>query len=255
MNKKLLFKTRAFFKRNSSTMLTCAGAVGVVATAVLAVKATPRALKLLEEAKAEKEDDLTKFEVVKAAAPVYIPAVLVGAATITCVFGANVLNKRQQAALMSGYALLDRSYKEYKKKVEDLYGEEVDVHIRKEIAKDKYELTDITVNTDDDKILFYDEYSERYFEATMNDVTLAQYRLNQTLFKRGYAYVNEFYETLDLEPIDNGWDFGWSPGGNYEHAWQEWIDFNHHKVVMDDGLECIIISFYVHPTPNFMDFE
>ena len=127
-------KVKQFIKRNGSTILTCVGAVGVVATAVVAVQATPKALQLLELAKEQKGEELTKVEVLKVAGPIYIPAVVIGVSTISCIFGANTLNKRKQAALTSAYALLNSSYKEYKKKVVDLYGEEVDSHIKQEIA-------------------------------------------------------------------------------------------------------------------------
>ena len=113
----LLHHSKLFFKRNSSTILTCVGALGVVTTSVLAVKATPKALALIEAAKEEKGEELTPVETVQVAGPVYIPAIVTGVSTIACIFGANALNKRQQAALMSAYALLDSSYKEYKAKV------------------------------------------------------------------------------------------------------------------------------------------
>ena len=83
-----------FMKRNSATILTCIGAAGVAATAVLSATQTPKALRLIEEAKKEKGEELTKVEVVKAAAPAYIPAVAVGGATEACILGSNVLNKR-----------------------------------------------------------------------------------------------------------------------------------------------------------------
>lgn len=252
MKHKVIGNAKIFLKRNSATILTCMGTVGVVTTAVLAAKETPKALALLEEAKKEKGENLTKLETVKTVAPAYIPAALSGLATITCIVGANVLNKRQQAGLISAYALLDNSYKEYKQKVEDLYGKEVDEHIQKEIAKDKYEDADISV--EDGKQLFYDEFSERYFEADPLKVSQAEYRLNQNLFKRGYAYLNEFYEDIGIDPIDGGWELGWSPGLNSMTAWQDWADFNHHKVVMDDGLECIIVSFYIQPDVDFMNY-
>ena len=113
---KWLYKSKVFLKKNGSTILTVAGGVGVVATSVMAVKATPKALYLLEQAKEEKGKELTKFEVVQVAGPVYIPSIIMGISTIACIFGANALNKRQQAALMSAYALLDNSYKEYYEK-------------------------------------------------------------------------------------------------------------------------------------------
>ena len=83
---------KEFLRCNSSTILTCIGAVGVVATAVMAVKATPRALECIEEAREEKGEELTKFEVVNVAGPAYIPAVITGAATVACIFGANVIS-------------------------------------------------------------------------------------------------------------------------------------------------------------------
>lgn len=252
MNKWMVYSKR-FLKKNSATILTCVGAAGTIGTAVMAVKATPKALMLLENAKEEKGEDLTKLEIVKTAGPAYIPAVLTGAATIAAIFGANALNKRQQAALMSAYALLDSSYKEYKAKVEDLYGKEVNTHIKKEIAKDKYE--ENAVEVEDGKQLFYDDFSGRYFESTIEAVQRAEYNLNRNIFQRSYAYLNEWYEELGMEVLDCGWDMGWSPGFNLDHAWQEWLDFKHEKVVMDDGLECIIVGFYIEPHVDFNNYS
>jgi hypothetical protein len=175
----VLQSSKKFIKRNGSTILTCIGSVGVVATTVMAVKATPKAVKLLEQAEVQKEEPLTVLEKIRVAGPSYIPTILVGVSTIACIFGANILNKRQQAALLSAYALLDNSYKEYKKKAAELYGENADQHIREEIAKDDYEESDIEV--EDNKLLFYDEYRREYFNATMEDVLMAEYTLNRDL--------------------------------------------------------------------------
>ena len=115
---------RLFAKRNASTVLTCLGGVGVVATTVLAVKATPKALQLIEEEKQKKGEELPKWEVVKTTGPKYIPTVLMGVSTLAFIFGSNILSKRKQASLISAYALLDESYKKYRRKVIELYGEE-----------------------------------------------------------------------------------------------------------------------------------
>ena len=246
----LLGKSQMFLKRNSSTILTCVGAAGVVATTVTAVKATPKALMLLEHAKEEKGDDLTKLETVKIAAPVYIPSVLLGASTIACIFGANVLNQRTQASLMSAYALVDSGYKDYKKKVEELYGEEAGSQIRSAIVKDKYEDEPVPPVEDGNR-LYYDYYSERYFEARPFDVQKAEYELNRLLMTEDGIYLNEWYRQLGLEPLAHGDDFGWTVFGNMETYWQTWIDFHHEKVVMDDGLECIIITFGQDPYSDF----
>ena len=156
---KLLNGSKLFVRKNASTILTCIGGAGVIATSVLAVKATPKALMLLENAREEKGDSLTNMEVVAVAGPAYIPAVLVGVSTMACIFGANILSQRQQAALMSAYALLDNTHKQYKSKVVDLYGEEADLRVREELAKDKYAGDDNP--SDNDSVLFYDEFSGR----------------------------------------------------------------------------------------------
>lgn len=249
---RLLNASKLFVRKNGSTILTCIGGVGVVATSVVAVKATPKALIMLENAREEKGENLTKFEVIRAAAPAYIPAVLVGASTIACIFGASILNKRQQASLMSAYALLDNSYKEYKSKLVDLYGDEADLRVREEIAKDKY--TGDGETPDNDNVLFYDEFSGRYFESTTADVLKAEYEINKKLTTWGGAYLNEFYELVGLPKTDFGEHLGWSAAGMYEMYWEQWLDFNHEKFTLDDGLEGYIITFGQEPIPGFEEY-
>ena len=245
----VLDSSRLFLKRNASTILTCVGSVGVVATSILSVKGASKAKARLEKAKEEKGEELTKKEVFIAAAPAYIPAVLSGAGTIACMFGANTLNKRQQASLVSAYAVLDTSFKEYKKKVEELYGEDADETVRSEIAKDKYENFDIVPTGE--KVLFYDEYTQKYFEATMEEVIKAEYLLNRDLSFHGYAVLNDFYTLLDLPNVEFGDILGWNIGMIYDMQWYGWVEFNHRRVVLDDGLHCYILEILTEPIPNF----
>lgn len=249
---KLLHQSKIFFKRNGSTIMTCVGGVGVIATTVMAVKATPKALQRLEEAKDEKGEDLTVLEKVQVAGPVYIPSVVVGVSTLACIFGANMLNKRQQAGLMSAYALLDSSYKEYKNKVVELYGKEGHSKVREEIAKDKYEESDISVKGDTQ--LFYDEFSGRYFESTMERVLAAEYELNHIMSQDCGVYLNEFYELLGIDTIEYGDYLGWSSFHLAETYWYCWIEFEHTKAVIDDNLECTIITMTREPIYDFENY-
>lgn len=253
----LVERSKLFCKRNGSTILTCVGGVGVVATAVLAVKATPKAMKLIKDAEKEKGEKLTKLEVVKTAGPAYIPAAVTGTATIACIFGANVLSKRQQASLASAYALLDNSYKEYKGKVSELYGEDSHDRVIGELAKDKYDEEEvIKVDEEDDRQrLFYDSFSGRYFETTIEKVQQAEYEINRDLSMRDYATVNEFYAYLGLDPIPGGDDLGWSTGMNFDYYWQSWIDFGHQKVLVGDDMECCIITMFAEPTLDWEDYS
>lgn len=242
---KLLRTSKVFIKRNSPTILTVLGGAGVIGTAVLAVKATPKAMQLLEQAEKEKGEELTKIETVKVAGPAYIPAAITGVGTLACIFGANVLNKRQQAAMTSAYTLLENAYKEYKNKVTELYGEEADKAVREEIAKDHYKESDI--EPEDNKLLFYDQFSEQYFNATMEDVIKAEYEINRRISLWGGVYLNEFYELLNIPQPDYGEHLGWSSGTLMDMAWSDWLDFEHEKVELDDGMECYIITMSVEP--------
>ena len=249
----LLTKSQTFVKRNSATILTCAGAAGVIATTVTAVKATPKAVLLLEQAKGMKGEELTKIEKVKIAGPAYIPSVLLGASTLACIFGANMLNHRGQASLMSAYALVDGAYKDYRKKVDELYGEEAGSEVRAGIAKDKYEENPVKL-ADSENELFFDEYSGRYFEANPVTVQRAEYEINRTLMLDDGVFLNDWYELLDMEPLEHGNNFGWNTSTNSAAYWQTWVDFHHQKVVMEDGLECTIVSFMQEPYPDFEEW-
>lgn len=152
----------------SSTILTCLGAAGVVLTAILTAKASPKAVQILKEAEEEKGEKLSKWEAVKEAAPVYIPAIVSGTLTIACIFSANILNKRQQAALTSAYALLDNYHKEFVKKTNELYGEDAEKRVREEVVKDQYKKHIDEIK--DEEALFFDYRSMSYFTAKMEDV-------------------------------------------------------------------------------------
>lgn len=234
----------------------------MVATSVMAVKATPKAVRMLEEAEKEKGQALTRLEIVQVAGPSYIPAAITGLGTIACIFGANALNKRQQAALMSAYALLDSSYKEYKNKLKELYGEETHQNVVNAIAVEKTNDVHVTGSylgticdlsaeeNDSEPRLFYDEHSSRYFESTIERVMAAEYHLNRNYILRGYSYLNEFYEFLGLEETDYGSVLGWAP--NDEGMY--WIDFNHRKAELDNGLNVYIIEMPFEPTYDFLEY-
>lgn len=115
---KLLHKSGLCIRKYSPVALSFVASAGVVVTAIAAAKATPRAVALVYADSRKKHDGdpyaYTKKEAFIAAWKCYIPAVAFGASTIACIMGANALNRRQQAALTSAYALVQSSYKEYK---------------------------------------------------------------------------------------------------------------------------------------------
>ena len=188
---KLDHKIGRSLKKASPTILTCIGAAGVVATAVLAVKATPKADSLIKADSRKNHDGdpyaATKLEAVKSCWKCYIPAAATGVATIICIFGANTLNKKQQASLASAYALVNQSYSDYKHKLKELYGEDAHKKIMESIAAEKSSMPPITAtggfsnsslefeDANEEQRLFYDSFSKRYFQATISQVLQAEY--------------------------------------------------------------------------------
>lgn len=240
--------------------MSCVGIAGTVTTTVFAVKATTRASRLLQKAEEEKGNELETAEKIKIAVPVYIPTALALTGTVACILGANILNKRSQASLMSAYALIDGSFKQYKGKLKELYGEETHQNVVDAIVKE--ECKDIQVNagcmglpcnleadSDDEIHLFYDLNGQRYFESTLAKVVTAEYHLNRNFVLRGYVVLNELYDFLGLEPTDFGSELGWAVEDEFY-----WIDFNHRKVIMDDGLECYVIESYYEPSLEWKEY-
>lgn len=242
---------KKFLHKHSSTVLSVIAVGGVVATGVLAAKATPKAIAVLEKAREEKGEELTKFEAVKTAAPAYIPAVVIGVSTIACILGANVLNKRHQAALMSAYAMLDSTYKEYRNKVIELHGEEAEEQVRHEIVTGKYKAV---IPVDPEKELFFDYFSMQYFESTEKDVLIAEGRFNKNYLASGYASLNELYDTLGIPRVDYGYELGWSQEASGAFYGYSTVEFKHEKVVTDCGLEITIISMLHEPHEGYLGF-
>lgn len=261
-------KAQIFARRHSSTILTFLGTVGVVATSVLAVKATPKALELIEDEKDRQCEELLKeamakgldncaqisklkpIEIIKVAWKPYIPAIITGASTIACILGANYLSTRSQASLMSAYALLDNSYKEYRKRTKDLIPEESN-KIEHDIIKSKYN-PGITLHNG--KELFYDMESMRYFESTLNDVKRAEELLNQKLTTHGYACLNDFYDILGIPHTPYGYQLGWSTmSSDRIYAYSEvLLEFDYDKGTLDDGMEFTIVSINYSPEIEYI---
>ncbi len=246
---------RLFIKKNAGTILSVMGSIGVVATAITAARAAPKAIKLLDDAREEKGSKLSKMEIAQIGFKTYLPVGLVSAATITCIMSANVLSRNKQANITSAYALLDQSYKGYRRKVIEMYGEETDHKIIEAIAVDRakevhisasYMFDNVDLSLDDRSgkpALWYEEYSKRFFEATIEQILSAEYHLNRNYILRGCATINEMYDFFGLDPVEWGDDLGWEPMDESEF----WIEFNHFKAKLDDGTEFYILDLPFAP--------
>lgn len=244
-------KMNYFLRKHSSTILTVISVGGVAATSVLAVKATPKAILLLEEAEKEKGEKLTILESVKAAWKPYIPAVVTGATTIACIVGINCLSVKNQASLMSAYAFLDNSYKEYRNKVQETYGEEDEINIRNEIIKSKY---DANVEIQNGAEWFFDGLSMRYFKSTMDNVLRAETLFLEALNTRGYACTNEYYDALGIPRVDWGYNLGWFDFESNDPYNSKELEFKYEDIMIgeEEPTKCWVISVNRPPATDYI---
>lgn len=250
--KGLIPTIKHFFKKHGATILTITSSVGVILTGVSAAKATPTAMTLLEAEKKRKGEELTIMEKVKTAAPAYIPTLLIGGSTISCIVGANCVNKRQQAALVGLYTLADSTLKEYKKAALETLGEEESKKIAQAVVQGKYddEMDEEGQVHGEDEELFFDNFSIQFFYRSKEAVRSAENLMNDLIRVRGYATLAEYYLALGLPnaPEDN--DIGWSSRSLKSYCGLEHIPFVHEYQTMNNGEECCCISTSFGPFPT-----
>ena len=233
--------------KHSPEILTGIGIAGMIGTTVLAVKATPKAIKICEELKREKEEP-TKLDYIKATWKCYIPTAVTGVTSIACLVGASSVNARRNAALATAYKLSETALVEYKEKVAETIGEKKDQVIKDKIAKEKIEKNPVSSNeviiTNKGTTLCYDGLFGRYFKSDMESIKRAENALNRMIVSYDYASLNDFYRELGLGPVDIGSDLGWKiDDGQLE------IDFS--SQLADDGTPCLVILYSVAPKYDF----
>lgn len=241
--------------RNKSVILTVLSGVGFITTCIAVAKATPKAMENIRNAKEKKDDDLTKAEIIKAAAPAYIPSAIMGISSLACMAGSTILDKKTQVSLSSAIAVGSNYVKKYKGKVTELFGEETVKQIEEEIEEpsDKLffceswlqECSNQSEDNPGTPMLFYDLSSGTYFEKTLEQVLLAEYHLNRNYILSGEATLNDWYRNLGLDDhMDEIYDnLVWSPMDDGDY----WIDFNHKKKIRDDGREYYEIEIITEP--------
>lgn len=265
-----LFKgAKNFVAKKSPDILIGAGVVGMCTTVVLAVKATPKALDLLEEKRKEKlraatveeakawsEDTgipLTPVEYVTTCWRPYVPAAISGAISIACVIGSRSVSARRNAALYSAYKLSETAFSEYKEKVTEMIGEKKEKVIKDQIAKDKVEKnpaskTEIFVTGKGDT-LFLDPISNRYFTSDIEKVrkSINDLNWNMNFHNEMYVSLSELYDELGLSHTKISDDIGWRiDDGLIEPVFS--------AQVSDDGRPCLVLDFTKAPTYGFDNY-
>lgn len=262
MNKQTLSKfgrdMRMSLSRHSPEILMAMGITGMITTTVLAVKATPKAVRLMDERKHELEVEvLTPVETVKTAWKCYIPAAITGAVSVACLVGSNSVNARRNAALATAYKLSETAFTEYREKVVETFGDKKERVVRdkvseKQVKENPIAKTEVFV-TGKGKTLFFDPLSHRYFYSTIETIKRAENVLNKEIicdpFDAGRT-INDFYTEIGLPTTATGDALGWNLRIGL-------IDIYTSAQKVEDGEEhegepCLVINFSNPPRYEFL---
>ena len=247
--KALIKGVRMAASKNSPAILTGIGiALGLTAT-VLAVKATPKALQMIEEKEDKVNDQLTPVEVVKAAWKPYIPAVATTLASATCLIGAHSVHMKRTAALAAACKLSETALTEYSSKVIESVGERKERTIREKVAQERVEKDSVgkseLVVIGQGETHCYDYISKREFPSDIEKLKRAENNLNKQMLHDicGYASLNDFYTEIGLDHVEYGDDIGW----NTENL----IDLDLYATLLENGRPCIVVAHHNAPSYKF----
>lgn len=237
-------------KRYSPEIMTGLGIAGMITTTILAVKATPKALRLIELEKAEYADecDMTKMDVVKAAWKPYVPAVITGVASTACLIGANSVNAKRNAALTAAYELSRSALSDYKSAVVETIGEkkakDVDERVAQERVNANPMMEQSVILTEKGNTLCYDVISGRYFRSAKDKLEKAENQMNRRLIQENYLSLNEFYYEVGLPCVKIGNELGWNI-----HDGE--IDLVFSATLTDNGEPCLVMDYCVGPRYDY----
>lgn len=249
---KSMFKTaQKTIVKHSPEILTAVGIAGMISTTVLAVKATPKALQILEEAEKEKNEKLTPIEKVKVAWKPYIPAVVTGVASTACLIGANTVNAKRNAALATALKLSETAFTEYKEKVVEEVGEEKAKVIQEKANTERVNQQvmfheDGIVHTGGGNTLFFDPISKVVFKSSKVSIQEAINKLNWTMTygNEPYASLADFYDAIKIPEYALGNELGWRTDKGL-------IDIAFDLAETNAGEPCFSLNFLVPPEWDF----
>jgi len=237
----------AFNKRRPEILMGI-GIAGMISVSVMAVKATPKALRLLEEAEKKKGEKLTKRETVKTAWKCYVPAAITGGLSVACLIGAGSENARRRAALATAFSLSESALKEYREKVKETIGERKEQAVRDAIAKDKIDNDPVSksevILTEKGNTLCYDGLSGRYFKSDIDKLKKAVNELNRRMISEMVVSVNDFYSEIGIGQTKVGNDLGWNVNSGF-------IDLQFSSQLADDGTPCLVLNYGIAPTYDY----
>lgn len=262
-------------KKHSPEILAAVGVVGTVTSAVMACKATTKVSDILEETKQQVDDvhmvladeniseekysenDAKKdLAIIYAQSGVkfvklYAPAVALGVLSIGCMLSSNHILRKRNVALASAYTAVDKTFKEYRGRVVDRFGQEIDRELKYGIKAKKITETVVddetgkekkvkkTVDVIDENVTGYSDYARFFDELNPNYEKDAEFNLmflraqqqyaNDLLISRGYLFLNDVYDMIGVPRTKAGQIVGWVYNEN-NPVGDNYVDFGMYDI-------------------------
>ena len=264
---RMLHMSMLKLKKHSPEILLVAGIAGTVASTVIACKKTLKLNDILDEKKdtvdaihtaveknnenytqedANKDLTLTYIQTGVKISKLYAPAIGLGMLSIGAIVSGHKILSKRNAAITAAYVLIDKSFKNYRNNVIERFGQGVDQELRFNIkskeVKEKDEngktvkTTVQEINTDE----WHKDFSDyaRFFDASCQGHTKdpetnliylkhQQAYCNELLKARGFLFLNDVYEILDIPKTKAGQIVGWlyNKDGNTPTNGDGYVDF------------------------------
>ena len=245
-----------FIGENSPAFLTGFGVAGFGTAVVFGIKATPKAIELIDQKAYEIEpcEDqrsvsenlsiLTPREIVATTWKCYIPTAGMIVLSTACIIGAYRISHGRNLALAGACTLAEKTLDKYQEKIAEIVGEDQNKEILKSAEQEAQKESDPSMGLGYGNYLCYDELSGRYFRSNENNILAAVNEFNQRLISDFYLDANEWYFYLGLPEIGLGEFAGW----NGDRLLDISVTGGHKT---GTGEPCLKIVYNVMPRPDY----
>lgn len=231
-------------RKDKQFILSFTAVVGVGLTMISTIKDTTKACKLID-------DNMSLEEKIKKTWRCYIPSSIIAASTMLCIIYSDHVSMNQKISMLNALMAVQNNYTNLRQSVDKVCDSETKEQILKNTVKQKVPKK-LYIERTGEKT-FWEEYSGRFFNSTIENVLKAEYLFNKQLSITGFASLNDFYNLLGINTTDEGEYLGWAVYEGYFgcEATNPWVDFEHSKMEDDDGCEYYYLSYSNQPEVNY----
>ena len=251
---KLFKNSKKYFIKHEPEILVGIGIAGMITSTILAVKATPKALELINDRNKEelKNDQnfykLGTIETIKTAWRPYLYPSILSIASITCIISGTTINTKRNAALTTAYAITENAFSTYRNKVIETIGEKKEKNLRSKISQDEVTKNPPTnspiILTSKGNTLCLDSISERYFRSDLDTIRKVINEINRKMMIENYISLDEFYYELNMKPMKHADRLGWEIDDGLLEVY-----FN--TCLAENDEPCVVLDYNIYPKYGF----